>query len=524
MKDMTKPVSGAAGIEINDQFRQALNLMENTRKNIFITGKAGTGKSTLLDHFRRITRKRVAVLAPTGVAALNIQGQTIHSFFGFRSDVTMQSVKRHSGPGSELYRAIEAIIIDEISMVRADLLDCVDKFMRLNGRTRMRPFGGVQMIFIGDMYQLPPVVTGKEKEVFVSHFRSQYFFDSKAFENLDMEFVELEKIYRQKDGKFIDILNSIRNRSVSESQLDTINKRVEPFFKANPEDFYIELTTTNKMAAEINEERLAKIKSKPFIFKAKIKGNFDRQHLPTDMDMKVKIGSQIMMVNNDPGRRWVNGSVGKIVGVEKVDKDYVIKAELANGNKVEITPYTWKISRLYYNSQMRCLDSETIGSFTQYPLRLAWAVTIHKSQGKTFERVIIDIGRGTFAHGQLYVALSRCTSLDGLVLRQPIQKKHILMDWRVVKFLTEHQYALSDKKCSLEGKVQIIRKSIAERKRLNIIYLKSNDEKSRRTIQPKRVGKMSYLGKSYIGVEAFCFSRQEDRVFRVDRILEMEEA
>jgi len=508
-------------IEMNEQFRKALDAMEKTSRNVFITGRAGTGKSTLLDLFRKTTRKRIAVLAPTGVAALNVQGQTIHSFFRFGTDITPERVGKYKGRDSELYRELETIVIDEISMVRADLLDCVDKFLRINGKSRGRPFGGAQMIFIGDLYQLPPVVMGKEKEAFRSHYMSQYFFDSRAFAGLEMEFIELEKVYRQRDRRFIDLLNSIRNNSATERELGEINRRVDPEFAPQSGELYITLTTTNDMAAQVNERELSKLKSRLYSYKGRLKGDFDMKHLPTDLDLKLKPGSQIMFVNNDSGGRWVNGTVGRVMGIEKGKDSDIIIAELPGGKKAEVAPYTWKMFRLYYDQKARRLDSKPIGSFTQYPLRLAWAVTIHKSQGKTFDKVIIDIGKGTFSHGQTYVALSRCTSLDGMVLRKPVQKKHIFMDWKVVKFLTRYQYGFSEKNLSMEDKVRIIEAAIKDRSRLDIVYLKSNDEKSRRTIEPRRMGKMEYMGKPYMGIEAFCHKRQEDRIFRVDRILEM---
>lgn len=517
-------VSTTKDIELNDQFKRALDVMENTQKHVFVTGRAGTGKSTLLDYFRNTTRKKVVVLAPTGVAAVNVQGQTIHSFFRFKPGVTVRSVRRYRGRDRNIYKAIETIVIDEISMVRADLLDCVDRFLRLNGKNRNNPFGGTQMIFIGDLYQLPPVVRGKEEEIFRKQFRSQYFFDAKVFEDFEMAFIELEKVYRQKDKEFIDILNAIRNNSVTDKDLKALNGRLDAGFEANPDQFYITLTTTNKLSAEKNENILSKLATNPLHYRGKIVGKFGTQYLPTDVDLRVKVGSQIMMVNNDSEGRWVNGTVGRIVDVEKSEegKDIMI-VELADGNEVDVEPYTWKLFNLYYNKETGSLDSEVVGSFTQYPLRLAWAVTIHKSQGKTFDRVIIDIGSGTFSHGQVYVALSRCTSLDGIVLKKPIQKKHIFMDWKVVNFLTKYQYKLSDRNCSLEEKIRVIKRAIENKSNLDIVYLRPNDEKSRRVIRPKRVGKMEYLGKSYVGVEGFCFLRQDDRVFRVDRILEMKE-
>ena len=512
-------------IEINEQFKKALELLENSSKNIFITGRAGTGKSTLLEHFRNTTKKKVVVLAPTGVAALNVKGQTIHSFFGFKINVTLEKIKKLKKP-SDLYKKLDVVIIDEISMVRADLLDCVDKFLRLNSKDKNLPFGGVQMVFIGDLYQLPPVVTRDEKEIFKTYYDSQYFFDAKAFPELNMEFVELEKIYRQKDTEFISLLNAIRNKSATEEDINAINARLCPDFNENGE-FYIHLTTTNKMAEELNTHKLSQLKSKSFAFKGKISGSFEEKYLPTQINLKLKVGAQVMFLNNDSYGLWVNGSIGKIVDVnddaedDSGEKTGVITVELAEGQIVEVSPYKWKIFRYTFNKQTRLLDTESVGSFTQFPIKLAWAITIHKSQGKTFDKVILDIGHGTFAHGQVYVALSRCTSLEGLVLKKPIAKKHIFMDYKVVKFLTKYQYKKAEETCSVEEKAKIIAEAIANKTHLNIVYLKANDAKSSRRIAPKYLGEMEYLGKAFLGVSAFCQNRKEDRTFRVDRILQI---
>ena len=437
-------MTNLAKIELNEKFLQALNLMEKTSRNIFITGKAGTGKSTLLDYFKNKTKKNVVVLAPTGVAALNIKGQTIHSFFGFQPDVTLSSIKKH--PDKPVYKKVDTIIIDEISMVRADLLDCVDKFLRLNGKNQNEPFGGIQVIFIGDLYQLPPIIRGKEREIFERHYKSEYFFDSKVFENLEIEFIELEKIYRQKDQEFIDLLNAVRNRSVTEEDIKELNKRVNPEFEAPIDDFYINLTTTNELSNKINEKELLKLKGNLFEFKGEIKGKFDKSSLPTELDLKIKVGSQVMLLNNDSEHRWVNGTIGKVIEVKRDNKEEIIVLELLDGDKVNVSKHTWDIYNLYYDSQKKSLDSDILGSFTQYPLRLAWAVTIHKGQGKTFDKVIIDIGYGTFAHGQVYVALSRCTTLDGIILKKPIRKEHIFTDLKIVNFIAKNQGKSSDKK------------------------------------------------------------------------------
>ena len=508
-------------IELNDKFLQALEAIEKSDRNVFITGKAGTGKSTLLSYFRKTTNKNVVVLAPTGVAAINVDGMTIHSFFGFGPDITPAMVKRHTGLNKKLYQKIDAIVIDEISMVRADLLDCVEKFLRLNGKLPGEKFGGIQMIFIGDLYQLPPVVTSKEKEIFKKQYKSPYFFDAKAFEDLEMGFIELEKIYRQKDKKFIGLLNAVRNRSVTEDDIKEINKRVDNDFHPPKDEFYINLTTTNEHSRIINEAELAKLEGRLFNFNGKLKGKFDKNLIPTDIDLKLKSGAQVMLLNNDAGRRWVNGTVGKIKDIIKDGKEEVILVELQDGETVKVSRFTWTIYKLFYNPSINNLDSETVGSFTQYPIRLAWSVTIHKGQGKTFDKVVIDIGNGAFTHGQVYVALSRCTSLQGIVLRKPIEKKHIWMDWKIVNFLTRHQYQIASKKYSQEEKLKIIQDAIENESKLEITYLKSNDTKSKRTILPRKVGEMEYLGRSYTGVEAYCYLRQDERVFRVDRILEI---
>jgi len=508
-------------IEFNDQFQKALDLMEKTSRNVFVTGRAGTGKSTLLNYFRAKTKKKVAVLAPTGVAAVNIEGQTVHSFFGFKPDATISKIKKLSGERKNLYRNIDAIIIDEISMMRADLLDCVDKFLRLNGKDKNLPFGGVQMVFIGDLYQLPPVITSREKDIFKKQYETGYFFSSNVFKNFDMDFVELEKIYRQKDQKFVDILNSIRNNSVEPEDLALLNKKFNPDFDPKTDDFYVYLVPTNDLAKKINEGYLAKVEGKAFYFKGGIEGDFDEKYLPTDLNLALKIGSQVMLLNNDPQGRWINGSIGKIVEVE--DEKGFILVEFEDGRNEVVVPYAWSIYNYSYNKDANSLETEIAGSFKQYPLKLAWALTIHKSQGKTFEKVIIDMGRGAFAHGQTYVALSRCTALGGLILKKEIKKSHIFIDWKVVQFITKYQYKISEHKMPLEKKTDMIERAMENGKKLKIVYLKAKDEKSERIISPKYIGEMEYNGVSFLGVGALCHARGENRVFRVDRILEIEE-
>lgn len=509
-------------IEINPEFKRALKLMEASTKNVFITGKAGTGKSTLLQYFREITKKKIVVLAPTGVAAVNISGQTIHSFFKFKPDITPDTVRRLSGEkSSAIFKKLETIIIDEISMVRADLLDCIDKSLRINGPNSKKPFGGAQMIFIGDLYQLPPVVTYRERQLFRDHYQSPYFFSSKVFEKIDLEFVELEKIYRQKDQNFINLLNTIRNNSAGEAELALINQRLNPSFEPSINDFYIYLTPMNQAADLINQKRLQSLSGKNYRYTGSVNGDFKPSDLPTSVELDLKIGSQVMLLNNDSSGRWINGSIGQITKIKKDIPDDEISVKLTSGKLVKVKPYLWELFHFYFDQKNQRIESEIIGTFYQFPLKLAWALTIHKSQGKTFEKVIFDIDRGTFAAGQVYVALSRATSLEGVILKKPIAKKHLFIDWQIVKFLTRFQYAISEKNLSLNDKIELIQKVIKNRQTIEITYLKANDVKSRRQIIPKSIGQMKYLDKEYLGIEAFCLSRQEDRNFKVDRILEI---
>lgn len=508
--------------ELTARFQEAFKLMEVTKKNILITGRAGTGKSTLLDYLRNNTKKNVVVLAPTGVSALNVRGQTIHSFFKFKPDITVDKVKKVKGASRNIYKELDVIMIDEISMVRADLLDCVDKFLRLNRGKKNIPFGGAQMIFFGDLYQLPPVVRGEERKIFNNIYSNPYFFESRAFKNSEFEFIELDKIFRQQDREFIEILNSIRNNTVKDEHLRVLNSRVNPHFEPPSDEFYIQLTTTNKLADEINRRQMEKLNGRIFRYRASCKGEFDEGLLPADFILEFKKGSQVMLLNNDSYGRWINGTVGKVKDVISEGDDIVI-IEIENGEEVEVTPYTWNLFQFYFDTESKLIKTRNTGSFTQYPFTLAWAITIHKSQGKTFDKVIIDIGHGTFAHGQVYVALSRCRTLDGIVLKKPIEKKHIFMDRRVVKFITEFQYRLSEKSIPLEDKIKIIEDALRKNRKLRITYLKASDEKSTRVIHPIQVGEMEFGGKRFLGIRALDSLRGEERTFRVDRILEIKE-
>ncbi len=424
-------------LDFNDEFIAAFDALENTSQHLFITGKAGTGKSTLLQYFRHKTQKNITVLAPTGISAIHIKGQTIHSFFQFKPDITPQSVSEVivRKQKRQLYKTLEAIIIDEISMVRADLMDCIDAMLRLHGPHFDRPFGGVQMIFFGDLFQLPPVVTRDEEHIFKSVYQTPFFFSAKAFETINLKIFELKKIYRQKDEQFIHLLNAVRDNELRPHHLSAFNTRCHPKYQIPPGEFYITLTTTNALAEKVNLERLNELPGRGHLYQGNMSGEFDRKSLPTGENLEIKKGAQIMMLNNDSEKRWVNGSLGVVTAIRTdTNGDDIIIVDLENGQSVDVKKYDWELYQYYFDEQIEMLSSKVVGYFTQYPLKLAWAVTIHKSQGQTFEKVIIDVGFGTFSHGQMYVALSRCTSLNGVILKQPLAVRHVLLDGRVVEF------------------------------------------------------------------------------------------
>ena len=513
-------------IDLNPQFKQAISLMDKSNKNLFITGKAGTGKSTLLDYYCNNSRKKPVVLAPTGVAALNVKGQTIHRFFNFYIDVTSEKIlKKSTKPRNpKIYKKLQTIIIDEASMLRADLLDCIDVFLRMYGPHTTKAFGGVQMVFVGDLYQLPPVVSKEERDIFRSYYASPYFFSAKALESAPLEVVELETVYRQKDERFVGLLNKIRNNSVEPEDIEELNRRYLPNTENLQEEaFAISLTTTNAKADEINESHLNALNSTLYCSEAEVHGDFGKEYYPTAINLQFKVGSQIMLLNNDQMDRWVNGSIGIIEAVEHDDgEDYLLVRLHDNDELVTVSPYLWEVFK--FSLEGGAIISKPVGSFTQYPFRLAWAVTIHKSQGKTFDRVVIDIGRGTFASGQTYVALSRCTTFEGIQLKVPIKKQHIRTDPRIYKFLTSHAYKKAAETLSFDDKQIMIEKAIENNQKLEMTYLKSNDTKSKRVIVPLTLAEEDYLGHKFSGMRAYCTKRNAERMFNVARILDLKNA
>lgn len=377
------------------------------------------------------------------------------------------------------------------------------------------------MVFIGDLYQLPPVVTSQERHAFSQLYKSPYFFAARSFSALEMDFIELEKVYRQKDDRFIKLLNAIRNKTAEPHDYEQINERYDPNFEPPKGELFISLTSTNADADKINEKEMRKLQGKEAVLEGYVDGDFPQSYLPAALMMKVKKGAQIMMLNNDSGGRWVNGTVGQIINIaldEQGEPD-AIEVKLSDGAIYFVMPHTWDVYHFYLNGKE--IDSKKVGSFTQFPFRIAFAVTIHKAQGKTFDKLIIDIGRGTFAHGQMYVALSRATSLEGIVLKKPVLPQHVWLDWAIVSFITKYQYSKSAKQLSTDGKVKMIKEAITASKNIEITYLKAKDVKSRRIIQPKFVGELDYNGITFLGVSAHCLMRKEDRNFNVEKILEI---
>lgn len=413
-----------------------MKLVEDTDNSIFITGRAGTGKSTLLRVLTRTSKKKIVVLAPTGIAALNVKGQTIHSFFKFKPAFLSKSdVKRRRQ--NKIYNTPDVIVIDEISMVRADMLDNIDLFLRLN-RNNPLPFGGVQMVFIGDLYQIPPVVSTEFEKKFVSeNYESPFFFSADVLNSQDFEYsmVELTQIYRQTKMGFIRILESIRMNEMDWDLLNELNER------HNPEEikpgYYITLSARNHQADRINFNKLKELEGQVYTYDAMVKGNFPINTLPTDYTLSLKVGAQVMFIRNDNQKRYVNGTIGIVKHLEPDKVVVEVMSEAGEKMDIQVENEEWESIKYVMDTQdPKTIKQEVIGTFSQYPLKLAWAITIHKSQGKTFDNIIIDLGnRGAFASGQTYVALSRCTDLEGIVLKTKIRPQDIIVDNRIVDFL-----------------------------------------------------------------------------------------
>ena len=411
-------------------------IVEKTDSNIFLTGKAGTGKTTFLKDVKKYTKKNHIVLAPTGVAAVNAGAMTIHSFFQFGFGPYVKGISEPEGnymmrrEKRELIKSLELIIIDEISMVRADVLDHInDELQRI--RRNSEPFGGVQLLMIGDLQQLPPITPDNELEILKPHYDSMYFFDSKSLRNSDYYCIELKSVYRQTDQRFIDILNRVRTGDVTHSDLDELNSHHVADFRPAQGDNYIQLVTHNRMADAISQREMAALSADTFMFDAKVTGTFPEDAFPTSRQLEIKKGAQVMFVKNDPDKRFINGMLGE---VEEVSDDNIRVRLSGKDNIVKVEPTAWENIRYHMNEETHKIESTKIGSFMQYPIKPAWAITIHKSQGLTFDKAVID-AHEPFSPGQAYVALSRCRSLDGMVLSEKLTQRAIITDSIVDEYM-----------------------------------------------------------------------------------------
>lgn len=404
-------------------------IVEKTDMSLFLTGKAGTGKTTFLREVVRYTKKKCIVLAPTGIAAVNAGAMTIHSFFQFGLGPFVQGVIepksdfRINKSKLELIRHLQLLIIDEVSMVRADLMDHIDVELR-RIRRNSKPFGGVQLLMIGDLQQLPPIAHGGEDELLRQYYKTLYFFSSAALKSMKYSCIELKNVYRQTDGHFIDILNHARNCTLTSQDISDLNARYIPGYSPKPEDGYIRLMTHNRQVDYVNETEMEKLDSKPYTFVAAVTGTFPEESYPTANSLTLKKGAQVMFIKNDPERRFINGTLGE---VKSIDKNSIAVRLAESGTIINVEPMEWQNIRYQFDEESKEISSKQIGRFKQYPLKAAWAITVHKSQGLTFDKAIIDV-HAAFSPGQAYVALSRCRTLDGLVLSSPVSASVFMRD------------------------------------------------------------------------------------------------
>jgi len=440
----------------NVEFNYASDFVKHTDRLVYLTGKAGTGKTTFLKYLRETTAKNTVILAPTGVAAINAGGQTIHSFFqlpfgpfvlndkrlrtskdlGDLDDTTIYSTFRYREDKRIILEQLELLIIDEISMVRCDTLDVIDRVLRVFRKKPHLPFGGVQVILIGDTFQLPPIADFEQWEILKDYYQSPFFFSSKVVVDNKPIYIELKKIYRQKEQEFIDLLNKIRVNQISDIELSNLNKKYNPTFSSNGLNNHIILSTTNAQVNQTNATKLDELTTELKIFEGEIIGIFPKDSrgnyvLPTEQNLHLKVGAQVMILKNDAGefKRYFNGKIGKVASL---DENRII-VEFSDQSKVQIEKASWNNIQYTWNTEKRKIEEKVVGTFTQYPLRLAWAITVHKSQGLTFERVFADLG-SAFEDGQVYVALSRCTSFSGLVLKTQIPRTKIRTNLKVIEF------------------------------------------------------------------------------------------
>lgn len=519
-----QPKKTELDIELTQEFKEILDILNNSDESIFITGKAGTGKSSLLRYFLKKTRKKCVVLAPTGIAALNVGGQTIHSFFKFPIGILNGKNITPDYVRAGLFAQLQTVIIDEVSMVRADLMNAVDIALRKNRNRLNEPFGGVQLVLIGDLFQLPPVLTIEDRHEILSKYKGQYFFDAPVFQNFTYHFKELTKIFRQSEEQvqFKNLLNRIRDNKVAFDDMALLNSRHRENVGEHSNSIF--LTSRRKIASDINTDKLKQLRSEEFVFTGSLSGKYSKllekdvdsidDSLPAPYKLQLKKGAQIMMLRNDIGKKWVNGSIGR---VSKISQDS-ISVEIES-KEYRVEKEKWQEVEYFLNPTTQEIEERVISAFIQYPMQLAYAITIHKAQGKTFSKVTIDIGSSAFAHGQIYVALSRCTTLEGIILNNPIKNSDIIVDERIINFYKKptqipDPVAIPIAPIPIIGVKELINQAINEKKTIEVEYQNYNGEYSSRKIS--KIEKSKEYGEGYI--KAFCHKRNEDRVFKLDRI------